>query len=290
MTALHLPTLEAMPELAGEAERERLRNPRRFAREWLGEYTSGEESFPIDAFDSCVDSEHRPPQADPGRFAVFALDGAVSRDAMALVGIDLDWNLIYARAWHPPTGGTIDHREVLAELLDLSRRFPVLVFAYDPSQVHGLVLDALSAGLPMLPVSQAAGRAGGTMARHATALVEALHERRLRLYPCPELHEHVARSRFSSRAGGDRLVKSRAADKIDLAIALAMAVGVLQDLERESLREQESEAEWELASIHDVPGFRPTYLNPDDPEPEECFGPDFTDDHESSLSLGSELA
>ena len=194
-----------MPELAGEAERERLRNPRRFAREWLGEYTSGEESFPIDAYDACVDPEYRPPQADPGRLAVFALDGAVCRDAMALVGIDLDWNLIYARAWHPPKGGTIDHREVLAEMLDLSRRFAVMVFAYDPSQIHGLVLDALSAGLPMLPVSQAAGRAGGTMARHAAALVEALHERRLRLYPCPELREHVARSRFSSRTGGDRL-------------------------------------------------------------------------------------
>ena len=46
---------------------------------------------------------------------VFALDGAVSRDSMALVGVDGDWNLLYARAWHPPPGGTIDHREVLAE-------------------------------------------------------------------------------------------------------------------------------------------------------------------------------
>ena len=83
-------------------------------------------------------------------------------------------------------------------------------------------------------------------------------------------------------------MKSRAADKIDLAVALAMAVGVLQDIERESLREQESEGDWELASIHDLPGFQPTYLSPDDPWPEECFGPDFQDDYELSLSLASD--
>ena len=195
MAALHLPTLEAVPELAGEAERERFRNPRRFAREWLGEYSASAEAFPMEAFDACVDPEHRPPHADPERLAVFALDGAVSRNSMALVGIDMSGRISsYARAWHPPLGGTIDHRQVLIEIIELTRRFAVLVVAYDPSQVHGLVLDALWAGLPMRAVSQAAGRAGGTMARHAGALVEALHERRLRFYSCPDLRQHVARS------------------------------------------------------------------------------------------------
>jgi hypothetical protein len=235
MTALHLPTLEAMPELAAEAERERAQNPRRYAREWLGEYTSDQDSFPIDAFDACVDSDYLPPNADPGRPVVLAVDGAVSRDSMALVGVDGDWNLIYAREWKPPKGGTIDHRAVLSELLALSRRFSVAVVAYDPAQIHGLVLDGLAAGLPMLPVSQAAGRFGGTMARHAAALVEALHERRLRLFPCPELRQHIARSRFSARSGADRLVKLRSSDRIDLAVALAMAAGVLADLAREAL-------------------------------------------------------
>jgi hypothetical protein len=35
-----------------------------------------------------VDAGYVPPEADPGRITVFGLDGAVSRDAMALVGID----------------------------------------------------------------------------------------------------------------------------------------------------------------------------------------------------------
>jgi hypothetical protein len=183
MTALHLPTLEAMPELAAEAEQERAQNPRRYAREWLGEYTSDQDSFPIDAFDACVDPDYLPLYADPGRAVVLALDGAVCRDSMALVGVDGDWNLIYAREWKPPKGRTIDHRRVLTELLELSHRFTVALVAYD--QPRGLVLDGLAAGLPMLPVSQAASRLGGTMARHAAALVEALHERRLRLYPVP---------------------------------------------------------------------------------------------------------
>ncbi len=198
MGALHLPTVEARPDLAAQAEREQARNQRQFAREWLGEYTSGDEAFPLDVFDACVDPDYRPPYADRTRPPiVLALDGAVSRDSMALVGVDQDWNLVYAREWKPPPGGAIDHREVLAELLDLAQRFRIGVVGYDPSQIHGLVLEGLDAGLPMMPVSQAAGLRGGTMARYTSALLESLHERRLRLFPCAELREHVARARFT---------------------------------------------------------------------------------------------
>jgi hypothetical protein len=284
MAALHLPTIEAMPRLAAEAERERARNPRRFQREWLGEYTAGEESFPIAAFDACIDPDYLPPEADPQRLAVFALDGAVSRDSMALVGIDFDWNLLYVRAWHPPRGGTIDHRHVLAKLIDVSRGFGTIAVAYDPAQIHSLVLDALAAGLPMIPLSQAAGRAGGTMARHASALVEALHERRLRLFPDAELRAHVASSRFSARVGGDRIVKARAADKIDLAIALAMAVGFRTDLERYAYSHREPEVEYELVPIQDVIEFEPARLAWDDPIEMTSYGPDFDD-----VSLGPSL-
>jgi hypothetical protein len=274
MAALHLPTLDAMPRLAAEAERERARNPRRFQREWLGEYTSSDESFPIEAFDACVDPSYAAPVHDPARVAVFALDGAVSRDSMALVGIDAEWNLLYAHAWHPPRGGTIDHREVLAELIDLSRRFQIVAVAYDPAQIHGLVLEGHAAGLPMMPVSQAAGRAGGTMARHASALVEALHERRLRLFPHSELRAHVACSRFSARSGGDRIVKVRAAEKVDLAIALAMAVGFRTDLERNAWLHREPEVEYELVSIHDVVDFEEVELGWDDPTTLLGYTPD----------------
>ena len=160
---------------------------------------------------------------------------------MALVGIDENWNLVYVREWKPPVGGSIDHREVLAELLDLARRFHIGVVGYDPSQIHGLVLEGLDAGLPMRPVSQAAGLRGGTMARYTSALLESLHEGRLRLFPCPELREHVARARFTARAGADRLTKSKSSDRIDLAVALAMAVGVLTDKWREYLLNYEEE-------------------------------------------------
>jgi len=268
MAVLHLPTVEAMPRFAAAAERERARNPRRFQREWLGEYTSGDESFPVDAFDACVDPSYAAPAADPARVAVFALDGAVSRDSMALVGIDIEWNLIYVRAWHPPAGGTIDHREVLDELIGLSRRFTIGAVAYDPATIHGLVLDASAAGLPMVPVSQAAGRAGGTMARHASALVEALHTRRLRLFPHPELRAHVASSRFSARSGGDRIVKARASDKVDLAVALAMAVGYRTDIERQAWLHREPEVEYQLVPITDLVDFEPTQLGWDDPLPD----------------------
>jgi len=241
MAALHLPTVDARPDLAAEAERARARNPRQFAREWLGEYTSGDEAFPLDVYDACVDPNYRPPYADRSRAIVLALDGAVSRDSMALVGVDEDWNLVYAREWRPPSGGTIDHRDVLAELLDLSRRFRIAVVGYDPSQIHGLVLAGLDAGLPMVPVSQATGLSGGTMARFTSALLESMHEKRLRLFRSPELRDHVARARFTARTGADRLTKSRSTDQIDLAVALVMAVGVLTDRWREYLLNYEVE-------------------------------------------------
>lgn len=241
MAALHFPTAEAQPELAAEAERERLRNPRQFDREWLGQYTSGEQTLPLDAFDACVDPAYDPPYADRGRVIVVALDGAVSRDSTAVVAIDENWNLVYAREWKPPPGGTIDHRDVTVALLDLATRFTVAVVAYDPSQIHGIVLEGLAAGLPMEPVSQAGGASGGTMAQHTSALLEALHERRLRLFPCSALREHFARARLSARSGADRLTKSKASDQIDLAIALVMAVGVLTARWREALAKYEEE-------------------------------------------------
>jgi len=112
----------------------------------------------------------------------------------------------------------------------------------------------------------------GRWPRHAAALVEALHERRLRLFDSPELRQHVARSRFSARTGADRLVKSRSADKIDLAVALAMAVGVRADLEREALYNPEPEVEYELVSASEYYGFEPARLGWDD-EPVYRPGP-----------------
>jgi hypothetical protein len=41
-----------------------------------------------------------------------------------------------SKAWYPPTGGTIDHRLVRDELIDLSHRFAIQEVAYDPSQIH----------------------------------------------------------------------------------------------------------------------------------------------------------
>ncbi|HXH88194.1 MAG TPA: terminase TerL endonuclease subunit [Gaiellaceae bacterium] len=274
IAALHLPTVEARPELEPEAERTRLLNPRSYEREYIGNYTSGEESFPIHLYDACVDPDYAPPEADPGRAVVLGLDGAVSKDAMALVGIDGSGALVYARAWYPPPGGTIDHRAVLIELIELGARFAVQAIAYDPSQIHMLVMEALRAGLPMLSVSQAAGRTGGTMARHTAALIEALHARQVCFYPCPELREHLANARFNSRSGGDRLVKASPSKKIDLAVALTMAIGVLYDIGRERLLRPEEV--YEVVSAHDYlvsQGIRPTDLSSES----QAFGGGFED-------------
>jgi hypothetical protein len=241
MASLYLPTLQAAPDLAAEAERARLRNPRQYAREWLGEYTSEEEAFPLDVYDACVDPNYAPPYADPSRGIVLGLDGAVSRDSMALVGVDRNFNLVYAKEWRPPRGGVIDHGEVLDALVNLQSRFRIGVIGYDPAEIHGLVLDGIAEGLPMAPVSQASGRLGGTMARYASALLESMHEKRLRLFPCQELRDHFAKARFTARVGADRLTKSRSSDQIDLAVALAMAVGILTDGWRDYLLNSEEE-------------------------------------------------
>jgi hypothetical protein len=78
------------------------------------------------------------------------------------------------------------------------------------------------------------------------------------------LRTHVANSRFSARSGGDRIVKVRATEKVDLAIALAMAVGCRTDLERSAWLHREPEVEYELVSIHEVVEFEPVELGWDD--------------------------
>ena len=100
------------------------------------------------------------------------------------------------------------------------------------------------------------------MARHTTTLVEALHARQIRFYPCPELRQHLANARFSTRSGGDRLVKATHSKKIDLAIALTMAIGVLYDIARERLLQPEEVYEVISAEEYLVSqGIRPTDLS-----------------------------
>jgi phage terminase large subunit-like protein len=173
-----------------------------------------------------------------------------------------------------PTGGTIDHRLVRDELIDLSHRFAIQEVAYDPPQIHMLAVEALSYGVPMRSVSQAAGRGGGAMARHTTTLLEALHSAQLRFFVCPELRDHRANARFSARSGGDRLVKASASKKIDLAVALAMAVGSLYDLAREQLLRPVEVYEYISAEEYLIShGIQPTDLS-SEPEVSEYFSED----------------
>lgn len=81
-------------------------------------------------------------------------------------------------------------------------------------------------------------------------------------------------------------MKARASDKIDLAVALAMAVGFRTDLERSAWLHRESEVEYELVPIHEILGFEPARLNWDDPLPdvERIYGAHY------EISLGPPLS
>ena len=122
----------------------------------------------------------------------------------------------------------MEPRAVLNELIELSARFAVRAIAYDRSQIHMLVVEALRAGLPMREVSQAAGRAGGAMAPahydvhrgtpRASASVLSVRRTTTASRERPILAPAPAETAWSREVH---------AKKIDLAVALTLAVGVL---------------------------------------------------------------
>lgn len=181
-------------------------------------------------WDSCYD-EALPPltQREP---MVIGLDGAISEDNFALIGITrhpLDRERLatrYSRIYKPG-GVKLDFADIEADIVDLLKRFSVVLIAYDPAQVHYLI-TRLEKLVWCEEFSQ--------HSRRIEADVQLLDMIKARMIAHDGSHtdlrqhlDNADRKKILDTPGKFRIVKRTESQKIDGSVALSMACHAFLD-------------------------------------------------------------
>jgi hypothetical protein len=211
--------------------------PGAFRRQHLNERAANESQFVTrEAWEACRDAV-TPLVAGDGRRLVLGADASTSRDLTALVGTVWDPALKavtvpLVRVWKPLRGDrrggkpTVDLEATIGqEVSMLHRAGQVECVICDPYQLHTLVLDWERQGIRVVELPQNAGRVEAD-----SALADAIAARLVRHYGDPDLTDAILNAIAVETPRGLRLAKEKAALKIDLAVALSMAVwGLTKD-------------------------------------------------------------
>ena len=208
--------------------------PSEFDRIHNNKWSSASEAFvPVEWWDACR-VEPLPPLR-PGQGLVLALDAAVDSDCFGIVGVSKDTGrhgqtiptVRYVRKWTPPTGGKIrfsnphdpDDRETPeGELRHLCRSHRIECIAYDPYQ-----LEEFAQRLSDLAFFEAFNQNAPRLVADKQ-LYDVIREARIQHGGDPDLRDHIQNANRKPDGDKLRIVKRTTALKIDLCVALSMAV------------------------------------------------------------------
>ena len=222
-----------------------------FRRYFLNQWVEAEEEWlPHGAWDRC---KVAPFEFEAGARVAVGWDASTKNDSTGIVSAEprhcSAGNLhvrVKARVWERPfaADGQYDESwrlpivECEGEIRSLCERFDVMGVAYDPAFITWSADELESQGLPMEEYPQTAPR----MVPPITAIYElvmdpcACGSPRLEHDGDPALARHVRNAAPKNlRRGGQMLEKGVTKRKIDLVIAMVMALGVILKLEEEDL-------------------------------------------------------
>jgi phage terminase large subunit-like protein len=206
-------------------EQEQSLRPSQYRRLHLNHWAQSEESFiPIEWWDAC-----REEIAELGsrKAMVIGVDGAVSGDYFAIVGVTRHedrersehvairiWAL-----WVPPRGGKLDFEAIYEEIEELVQRYNVVQIVYDPFQLEHF-MQRLASRVWVYAMPQ-----GGPRAIADKTLFDVIRDRKLAHCGPADIRAHLLNA--NAEITGDsrvRIVKRNERLKIDLAVAMSMAV------------------------------------------------------------------
>jgi Terminase large subunit, ATPase domain/Terminase large subunit, endonuclease domain len=205
-------------------------HPAVYARLHQNEWVSGNEAFlEADIIDQCTMPERSPGMSFDGPVVV-GVDAALKHDTSAVVVVgcqrddEIDQNkaliLIDHRCFVPLKGQTLDLASTVEKaILDFNKKYNVRRVVYDPFQMQRSAQGLRKAGLRVKEIPQTAS----TCTEFSELLLNLLTSRGLILYPDPVVRQHLLNTRVKQTDRGCRIVKGKASQKIDLAIALSMA-------------------------------------------------------------------
>jgi phage terminase large subunit-like protein len=217
-----------------------------FRRMHANERTGSEEQF-VDKedFDACVSFDVHRNSATPGSVLLFGgVDAGVKHDTSAAVLVYFDKTtgqitLHDHMIWTPRGGKPLDLQATIGDYLLTQRAQHSFGCVYfDPYQLNWLNSGGYRvlrpAEFPQTPNNQTIMTSG---------LFSVLVERRLQLYPCPDLREHVLNAVAIEGPRGVRLAKERTSRKIDGSVALALAITACLEHDRGLRLQQRAAAE-----------------------------------------------
>jgi phage terminase large subunit-like protein len=200
--------------------------PVQFRRMVLNEWvSSAEQAFvSMEMWDRIVTAAG-PVAADRALPVFIGVDASTKLDSTAIAAVTFDrktkqCRLVAHRVFVPTADEPVSFEAVEQALLDLHRRFAVRVISYDPWQfVHSSQRLRLQ-GLPMHEVAQTPAN----LTSASAALYELIVSGHLVTYPDRDMRAAIASATTTEGPRGARLTKVTRNARIDLAVALALAV------------------------------------------------------------------
>jgi hypothetical protein len=146
-------------------------------------------------------------------------------DCFAVVGVTRhpgrpeDVAVRYCGVWTPPPGGLLDFAPIEEEVRRLCREFAVMEVAYDDYQLHDLTMRLGKEGIANFrPFPQGKDRLVADK-----QLQDLIMARRVAHDGNPTLANHIHNANAKRSQNGIRIVKRATTQKVDAAVALAMA-------------------------------------------------------------------
>lgn len=180
--------------------------------------------FDMEEWDSCVDSDHRPPLPSKAIQLFVACDASTKKDRSAVVSVYRSGNFICLgpfRTWQPSKDTPMDLEATMETYIrELDKGYTVVECRYDPWQLHRSATTLKQAGIKMIEFPQTVSN----LTDIGQAIYDAVKHKNLKLYSDTELRREAAFSVAKETPRGIQIVKLKRGHKIDAIVALATAV------------------------------------------------------------------
>jgi phage terminase large subunit-like protein len=198
-----------------------------FQRHVLNEFASSSSQFvDLNKWDACVRPGLAPVHADLFTEAFVGIDASYKHDSAAICVTTFDTNtqmvrLLAHKVFQPSPDNPLDFELTIESyLLDLKRRFQLRLVRYDPYQMVATAQRLAKAGVPIEEFPQTVPN----LTAASQNLFDLIESQALVLYPDPAMRLAVSRAVAIETSRGWRIGKDKQAFKIDVIVALAMAV------------------------------------------------------------------
>jgi phage terminase large subunit-like protein len=200
--------------------------PNAFLRMIECRFVSSESTFvDMDWYDRCVNPEAAPVVADPNLPVWIGVDASVKHDSTAIAAVTFEVGgkvrLVAHRIFQPSPDKPLDFEATVERTVrDLYGRFDVRGVHYDPYQMQAVAQRLSASNVRMREFPQTVAN----LTAMGTNLYELIQGGGIEFYRNDDIRLAISRTIALETPRGMRLAKEKSSHKIDVVIALAMAV------------------------------------------------------------------